>query len=367
MEGHKLDTTCEVVPISMRTMTPNDDQNQLQASYEYCERIARQNRPHLYTVANFFYDPKSYYAFCATYASMRIIDDVIDNIEGRQLLTDSERQEFIQKIDDWLVEIHSCLDEGDKANPIATALTDAFRYFPIPLRFWDNLAKAMKEDLEKDRFQTFDEYLAYTEGAAIAPATIFMYFLTFKKDGRTYSCVRPDLDPYVYAKPMAIFCYVAHILRDISVDLELNKTGLIYMPLKDLESFSVSEEDLFEFKRTGMINANFRSFMMFMAERATSYETESYKLLTELSPYLGQDAKFILTLLLALYSETLRRIERVDYNVFGNTHHLTECQKMSLILTTARKYGYSLLRIIRIYWNVLVRNRSIFRYAELHS
>jgi len=345
-------------------MSTTEYQNRLQASYEYCERIAKYNRPHLYTVANFFFDPKIYYAFCATYASMRVIDDVIDNIEGRRLLTDSERQQFIQKIDDWLAEIHSCLNDGEKANPIATALTDTFRYFPIPLRFWGNLAKVMREDLEKDRFQTFDEYLAYTEGAAIAPATIFMYFLTFKKNGSTYTCVRPDIDPNVYARPMAIFCYVAHILRDISIDLELNKTGLIYVPLKDLGAFSISEEDLFEFKRTGTISEDFRSFMEFMVKRATHYKDESYKLFADLCPYLGQDAKFILTLLLSLYSETIHRIEQVKYNVFGDGHHITEWHKIFLMFTTARRCGYSLLRITRIYWNVLLRNRSIFRYAD---
>jgi phytoene/squalene synthetase len=290
---------------------------------------------------------------------------VIDDIEGRRLLTEAERQQFIQTIDDWLTEIHSCLHDGEKANPIATALTDVFRFFPIPLRFWDNLAKAMQEDLEKDRFQTFEEYLAYTEGAAIAPATIFMYFLTFKKDGSRYTCVRSDIDPYLYAKPMAIFCYVAHILRDISVDLELNKTGLVYVPLKDLEAFSVSEEDLFTFKRTGTINENFRSFMKFMVVRAMPYENESYTLLANLAPYLGPDAKFILTLLLSLYSKTIRRIERVNYNVFGNSHHLTEWHKMSLMLTTARTSGYRLSRILRIYWNVVVRKRSVFQYADI--
>ncbi len=346
-------------------MLPNEYQNRLQAGYEYCERIAKHNRPHLYTVANFFFDPKIYYAFCATYASMRVIDDMIDEIDGRRLLSDSERCQFIQKIDDWLAEIHSCLNDSEKTNPIATALTDVFRHFPIPIHFWDNLAKAMKEDLEKDRFQTFEEYLAYTEGAAIAPATIFMYFLTFQKDGSGYACIRSDIDPYVYAKPMAIFCYVAHILRDISVDLELNKTGLIYVPLKDLQTFSLSEEDLFEFKRTGTINENFRAFMKFMVARATSYETESYQLLADLSPYLERDAKFILTLLLSLYSETIRRIEKVNYNVFGNIHHLAERHKMSLMFSTARTCGYSLFRIIRIYWNILVKNRSVFRYSDI--
>ena len=345
-------------------MTTYEQQNTLQASYQYCEQIAKHNRPHLYTVANFFFDPQIYYAFCATYASMRVIDDVIDNIQGRRSLSHAELQQFIKQIDDWLAEIHTCLEQGEKATPIATALTDTFQYFPIPLRFWDNLAKAMKEDLAKDRFQTFDEYLAYTEGAAIAPATIFMYFLTFKKHGKKYICVNPDVDPYSYAKPMAIFCYVAHILRDISEDLELNQTGLVYVPLGDLTTFSLSEEDLFAFKRTGNINDKFAAFMKCMIERATQYEQESYKLLADLTPYLGRDAQFILTLLLSLYSATIRQIERVGYNVFNHTHQIGERQKIALMFRAARQSGYPLGRIIRIYWNVLARNRSIFRYRD---
>lgn len=346
-------------------MTTTTSQTTLQASYEYCERIAQNNRPHLYTVANFFFDPKIYYAFCATYASMRVIDDLIDNIEGRNLLTAAERQQFVAKIDEWTAGVHACLNESEKTDPIAIALTDTFRQFPIPLKFWDNLAQSMKEDLEKDRFRTFDEYLAYTEGAAIAPATIFMYFLTFEKAGDRYVCVRPEIDPYTYAKPMAIFCYVTHILRDISPDLELNKTGLVYVPLDDLRRFSVSESDLFNFKQTGTINASFRSFMEYMVDLARKYETESYRLFDELSPNLAQDAKFILRLLLALYSETIRRIEQAQYNVFTPRHRLTEWQKLSLMFAAARTSKYSVLRIIRIYWNVLARKRSIFTYADI--
>ncbi|MBD3305600.1 hypothetical protein GF339_04380 [candidate division KSB3 bacterium] len=347
------------------TMMTPERQQTLQASYEYCERIAKQNRPHLYTVANFFFDPRIYYAFCATYASMRVIDDLIDSIEGRRLLTEEERQHYSTQIDAWLAEVRTCREPGEKPNPIANALTDVFQHFPIPLRFWENLARAMKEDLEKDRFQTFEEFLAYTEGAAIAPATIFMYFLTFRNDGNAYTCVSPDVDPYTYAKPMAIFCYVAHILRDIAEDLDLNKTGLIYVPLQDLQAFSLSEEDLFTFKRTGTINHAFREFMRHMVARAEQYERQSYALLADLSPHLGQDATFILTLLLSLYSETIRRIEHVEYNVFTNAHHITEWQKMRLMVRAARSSHYRLGRILTIYWNVLGRKRSIFRYQDL--
>ena len=51
------------------------------ASYRRAEEIARQNLPHLYRVARLFPDRARFEAFCALYASMRWIDDEVD--EGR--------------------------------------------------------------------------------------------------------------------------------------------------------------------------------------------------------------------------------------------------------------------------------------------
>src|SRR4030067_774107 len=160
--------------------------NSLQQAYRNCEQIARRNRPYLYLVARYFQDKEKYQAFCSTYASMRVIDDQIDAIPWRGTLSSTQKGNYRKEIREWLEKIEACQNAYSPRQPIFLALQDTFRKFPIPLFPWENLATAMKKDVGKDSFATLEEFLRYAEGAAVAPATVFMFLLTARKDGNSY-------------------------------------------------------------------------------------------------------------------------------------------------------------------------------------
>jgi phytoene synthase len=318
----------------------------LESGYSYCENIARQKNPFLFYVSRFFRDKNKFKAFCSSYASMRILDDFVDGISNRNNLSKVERNFCLNEIDRWEAQISYCHTGKDFENPILLALSDTFQNFNFSLTPWNKLAGAMRWDIEKFRFQTFEEFLEYTEGAAVAPATVFMYTLMAKRSGLMYDFAIKGVDPYFYTKDLAIFCYLTHILRDISSDLELEETGLVYLPLEDLNEFTISEDDLRQFKKSKAINLNFQKLMMYQIERARKYAEKGEELIKELYSKMDVDCRFILNLLVSLYKSTMDKIENAGYNVFISEHEMSRFEIFKTTFHNTRIHSFGKIKTI---------------------
>jgi len=316
--------------------------NSIQRAYRHCEQIARRNRPYLYLVARYFRGKEKYKAFCSTYASMRVIDDQIDSIPGRGTLSSAEKLSYRKEIKGWLDKIEACQDGLSLKQPIFLALQDTFKKFPIPLFPWRNLARAMQKDVGKDSFSNLQEFVRYAEGAAIAPATVFMFLLTAKDKGTDYYWEFSEEEIYDFARELALFCYLTHIIRDVSSDLQLGKSGLLYLSQRDLRRFGLTKEDLLGFKKKKAVNAEFKKLAARYIKTARTYEAKGKKLLQKLNSHLEQDSRFILTLLLEFYSATLEKIEGADYNVFSGKEKLTRREEDALTRRIARQLGFDL-------------------------
>jgi len=316
--------------------------NSIQYAYRQCEQIARRNRPYLFLVARYFQDKEKYRAFCSTYASMRVIDDQIDSIPWRGRLDSAQKLMYRKEIQNWLEKIEACQNGDLVRQPIFLALQDTFKRFPIPLFPWKNLARAMQKDVGKDSFSTLPEFVQYAEGAAIAPATVFMFLLTAQGNGRGYYWDFSEKEIYKFARELALFCYLTHIIRDVSSDLQLGRSGLLYIPQRDLHRFGLTKEDLLWFKKMKTVNAEFKKLAARYVKTARTYEAKGKKLLQKLNSHLEQDSRFILSLLLEFYSATLEEIERADYNVFSGKEKLTRREEDALIRRVARQMGFDL-------------------------
>jgi len=314
----------------------------IRLAYQYCERIAKRNRPYLYLVARFFQDKEKFKAFCSTYASMRVIDDQIDSIPWRARLSSPQKILYRKEIRNWLEKIEACQNGDSVRQPIFMALQDIFEKFPIPLFPWRNLAKAMQKDVGKDSFSSLEEFVQYAEGAAIAPATVFMFLLTAKGNGKDYYWNFSEKEIYKFARELALFCYLTHIIRDVSSDLQLGRSGLLYIPQRDLHRFGLTKEDLLWFKKKKAVNADFKKLAARYVITARTYEAKGKKLLQKLNSHLEPDSRFILSLLLEFYSATLEKIERADYNVFSGKEKLTRREEDALIKRIARKMDFDL-------------------------
>jgi phytoene synthase len=328
----------------------------LDFAYNYCESIAKQKNSFLYYVSSFFEDKNKFKAFCSTYASMRILDDFVDGIKNRTKLNSDEKVFYLEEINKWEILITDCYNGKRLENPILRALSDTFKTFNIQLSPWANLAEAMRWDIEHSRFNTFNEFLNYTEGAAIAPATVFISVLSAQSNGEKYNCSANGTNSYYYAKDLAIFCYLTHILRDVSCDLELEDSGLIYLPMEDLHRFSVSEKELWNFKSTKTINTKFQQLMEYQIRRARKFGNKGKTMMNELFEYLDSDCRFILKLLVSLYEKTMDKIEDAAYNVFNGKHELNSFEIFRITVNNARVHSIEKLKILRFGFGLAKKN-----------
>ncbi len=106
-------------------------------------------------------------------------------------------------------------------------------------------------------------------------------------------------------------------MRDVGEDLDL---GRVYLPLDELASFDLGDEDL----AVGQVTDRWRSFMQFQIERARRLYRESWPGIA----LLNREGRFAVMAAAELYGGILDEIESLDYDVFSNRAHLNTADKI---------------------------------------
>jgi phytoene synthase len=190
----------------------------------------------LVQAAERFLDPQRRAFFDLAYASMRIADDLVD--EEFLTLPLSHRREqrpaAVRALDDWLSQAMACAGEIEISRAphyeveLFAALGHFLRRSTLGARPWRLLARSLRRDLHERPIETWPEYLEYCEGACVAPATVFVYLLGAEFDSDDASRFTPDA-PERVARPLAIFAYLVHLLRDLAKDARRNPQ-LVHLP-----------------------------------------------------------------------------------------------------------------------------------------
>lgn len=182
-------------------------------------------------------DPLRYQIFCATYASMRVIDDYVDDafLALPPTTRAAERNTARTVVADWRVDATARLTTGGLTEPprgfndVMAALEATHAVAKLDPGPWDRLAGAMTRDVEERPMPDWDAFLAYAEGATAAPAAVFIEILALHPgpDGRLES--RLDGEAVERIRNSAILLYLVHIMRDLSEDAQQG-AGLLTLP-----------------------------------------------------------------------------------------------------------------------------------------
>ncbi len=98
----------------------------------------------------------------------------------------------------------------------------------------------MVYDIDHDGFATLKDFLEYSKGASVAPASIFVHLNSISK--KTENTCSP-FDVREAATPCAIFSYFVHIIRDFQKD-QLN--NLNYFSDDLIMKYDLTREQLSE-------------------------------------------------------------------------------------------------------------------------
>lgn len=252
-------------------------------------------------IAARFWDEERYLAFQVCYRSMRVIDDLVDDRKATGLiLTAEEIARYGLMIEQWT----EALSERRAIDDFQQELMNTIDEYSIPIWPWQRLAMAMKYDLTHDGFVSFLAFLRYSEGAAISPASIFMHLCGVRKSESKIE--EPVYDIRLAARPLAIFSYLVHIMRDFEMD---QKSGLNYFADGLLRRFELKREALFEIASGETATPQFRLLMKAYHRFAGYYRQKARRSMDSMLPHLEPRYRLSLEIIYSLYDQIYERID----------------------------------------------------------
>lgn len=321
----------------------------------FAESIAANDLNNLYLTSCFFADAEKYAAFCALYALMRVIDDRIDALpqDGAAGSVDAAREHAV--LDAWQAGLMAALADGapparlaelcemPQAERLLAAVAAAMQRFPFPLSLWENFFAAMHRDIGQERFDSYRGFLAYAEGASVAPTSIYLDLVASRERAAAGVYTLPArFDLIAAGRQLGIFCYLTHILRDMARDLATGSSGLLYVARDDLESFGLDERMLREDLERSRAGEPVRALAAELATRARRARDRGRQCLLPLDGELSPDCAFILELIVEIYDQALNKIEAAAYDPFAGNHYLSLEEKQRIAERVAARVGFAL-------------------------
>jgi 15-cis-phytoene synthase len=227
-------------------------------------------------------------AIVAVWDFCRAVDDAVDEPGA------ADPQAALQG---WRAEIGRCFGSGPQAplTPQGRNLQPVIGTFSLPRRPFEDLVDGVEMDLRVARYDTFEALYEYCWRVASTVGLICL---------EIFGYTRPESREY--AVNLGIALQLTNIIRDVGVDLE---RGRVYLPAEDLRRFDVTESDL----RAGRVTEGVRRLLAYQCSRARGYYTRAH---ARLPP---EDRRSLVAaeIMRGIYQSVLDRIERADYDVFG--------------------------------------------------
>lgn len=250
-------------------------------------------------IAAAFWEDDRYQAARMCYKYMRAIDDLIDCHKSvHSKISAGERQKFIASVESWIGMIRHPEPEGDNHE-----LIDTIRRFHIPLWPLETFAKSMIYDIDHNGFSSINDFIEYSQGASVSPASVFVHLNGLRKEGENY--LEPAFDVRSAATPCALFSYFVHIIRDFQKD---QHNHLNYFADDVMAKNNLSLDDLKAIANGGDIPDGFRKMIRTYYDLAGQYRHETFDVIDKISPLLEPRYRLSLHIIFGLYLMVYERI-----------------------------------------------------------
>jgi phytoene/squalene synthetase len=159
-------------------------------------------------------------------------------------------------------------------------------------------------DIMHEGFKTFNDFLDYSEGAAVAPASVFIHLCGVSKEKGHYR--PPKFDIKEAARPLAIFAYLVHIIRDFQKD---QKNNLNYIAVNLMAENGLSHAKLRTIATKGKINPGFKKLMKKYLNHTENYRQKARNTLDKTTNLLEPRYQLSLEIIYNLYLQIFERID----------------------------------------------------------
>jgi phytoene synthase len=269
------------------------DQKQLQRAYAYCADLTRRYS-HTFYLASGLLPPSQRQAARALYAFCRISDNLVD--EGGA--------DRLRQLRQWRQE--SLLAHPHPHNRVALAWADTRARYGIPRQYAEQLLDGVAADIMQTRYQTFRELAHYCYGVASTVGLMTMHIVGYAGEAAI-----------PYAIKLGVALQLTNILRDVGEDWQ---NGRFYLPLEELATFNLTEDDI----ATGQIDGRWHAFMHFQISRTRQLYREALPGVA----LLESGGRFAIAAAAELYRAILNDIEAHSHDVFNRRANVSDVQKL---------------------------------------
>ena len=278
---------------------------EVKAGLATCRSVAKKANANFFYASQILKTPRREF-FYATYAAMRVIDDLIDE---KFLKLDSKsrnklKTSFERKLAIWLQQVlHLEVVDGPLSPGIIYALKYTVGRSDLTKSVWSDLAASLAMDIKGADMNSWDDFLKYCDGATVAPASIYIYLLAATHTKEKHFEYQMPHELSYYARDLAIYCYIVHIIRDLIKDA-IASPKLITIPNEllfenDLSRLTLSSS--LKNKDPAIVNlAND------LIRRAEPFYRNGHEVLIELNNLLGFSEKTALNKLIDVYDQLYR-------------------------------------------------------------
>jgi phytoene synthase len=294
------------------------DNHVLDRSRDYCERLTK-------TFArNFYYGLRllpvqKRASMYALYAWMRLVDDIADEEDGRQV------DERAEQLEAWRADTQAVLEHGPDAARHYTARADAQEIWPafhdmvsrhgVPALVFDEVIAGQHHDLRADPIDTFDQLYDYCYKVAGVVGLASIYVWGFEGAGDTE---RLAID-------RGVAFQLTNIVRDIREDMSRRRS---YFPSEEVGRYCPIDDVLSCRDHPDQL----RDLLQFQIRRAEDY----YQRSAGLEERIAADSRPTLIAMTEIYHSILRKMAKRPLRVLN--------ERVSLSLWSKLRIGWRALR-----------------------
>lgn len=247
------------------------------------------------------------------YAFFRISDEIVDDEE--RSLSPSEQREQLAELRE------RALGEAQPDDEVMAAFREVKSEYEIPDAEVEKFLDAMETDINKHRYQDFDELRAYMRGSASAVG-VMMTAIMEPEDEQ-------EAMPHAVALGEAF--QLTNFLRDVREDIV--DRDRIYLPQTTLAEHGVDDEQIKQLEPS----PGFKKVIKTEIERT---EELYWKGVAGIK-YLPKDCQLPVLLAAVLYADYHRVIRKYDYDVLTNEPSLSRRRKLSLFARVRLRWAFN--------------------------
>ena len=234
----------------------------------------------------------------AVYTLARLADDIVDDAGPEP------GPETAAALDAFEQRFHAAVEQGTSEDPVLAAVAATVRECAIPREAFDRFFTAMRTDLTRRSYETWEDLLGYMDGSAAVIGEMMLPVL------------RPDREAREPARALGLAFQLTNFLRDVDEDLD---RGRVYLPQEDLRRFGADPA----LRRA---TPQWRALMAFEIER----NRELYRAADAGIDRLPRASRRCVATARVMYARILERIEAADHDVFAGRVRVPRHEKVGI-------------------------------------